>query len=118
MTPEELYRPISTIFTDDERKILAACARSRSRKRSEWARKANDSETAADMNLVTHHDVCADELLDIANQIEADCMVEDLKEQFTVDELIIEIGSRMSLCKRPRFEMYETLNQKVTNLYY
>lgn len=118
MTQEELYAPISTVFTADEMALLPQLCEASAKRNEEWGRKANDSETAADDNLVTYYYMHAEHLRELAEQLRADPIVEDIKEEWIAEELIKEINARMSLCKRERFEMYERLSKKIYDLVY
>jgi hypothetical protein len=118
MTTEELYQPISSIFTTEEMKLLPELCEASAKRNEEWGRKANDSETAADDNLVASYYFHAEHLRELAEQLRADPIVEDMKEEWIAEELIKEINARMPLCKRERYEMYDVLAKKIVDLVY
>jgi len=118
MELEELYQPISKVFTAEEMKLLPELCESSAKRNEEWGRKANDSETAADDNLVASYYFHAADLRKLAEQLRADPIVEDMKEEWIAEELIKEINTRMALCKRERFEMYDRLSKKIVDLIY
>lgn len=118
MTQEELYAPISSVFTPEEIELLPQLCEASGKRNEEWGRKANDSERAADDNLVADYYFHAERLRELADMLRANPIVEDIKEEWIAEELIKEINSRMSLCKRERFEMYERLSKKIYDLVY
>ena len=116
MTIEELYRPLSEIFTPAELALLPQLLTSAAKRYEEYARKANDSERAPNEALVKEHMDEAAGLLELAEQMTAETILEEIKEEWIGEALIKEISQRMSLCKRERFEMYEALHQKIFDL--
>jgi len=118
MTTEELYQPISSIFSPEEMALLPQLCEASAKRNEEWGRKANDSETAADDNLVASYYFHAEHLRELAEQLRADPIVEDMKDEWIAEELIKEINARMNLCKRERYEMYEVLSRKIYDLVY
>ena len=119
MTLEQLYQPITSIFTADELYILPQLCEAQAKRYAEYARKANDAERAIDMQLVDDHTQQQEALLDLAERLQGeDMIVEDLKEEWIAEMLIREINARVRHCKAERAAFYQALIQKITDLIY
>lgn len=116
MTPEQLYQPISKHFTKEEMEILPNLCLAAAKKADEYSRKANESERAQDEDRVLYYMQQAFNLRVLAHSLRNDCLVEQFKEEWIGEILVAEINSRMNLCKKARYEMYNELSQKIINL--
>lgn len=119
MTTEQLYQPITNIFSTEELTILPKLCQSLAKKEEEYARKANDAERAVDEETIAEHLDQAQWLSELADKISSDDMiVEDMKEEWIGEALLKEIHTRQSLCKREKFEFYNVLANKIIDLIY
>lgn len=119
MTTDQLYQPISSIFTKDEIFILPALCKTQAKRHKNYAHKANDSERSINMQRVEDHTQQENDLLQLAEQLQDGSMkVEDMKEEWIVEVLIKEINVRIGKCKEERAAFYQQLSEKIIDLFY